>query len=210
MSTVSDDQDADAAIDPPTGGSRRVSVFVALPVILGCAVFGSIIGVTHPLRSFFPGESRGGEVADLRLASLKLVETPPVEPRKAPENQKEADKATDKPIPGERPVQSEQPPPIVAASVASHAQSPAPSAVVSVGTGSVDRAPSPPSEDATPVVADNPEVARSGSPSRASGHNLRMARAKRLRRVLWRRTRVRPPGSEVDAFFSSLLTTSKK
>src|SRR4051812_11797003 len=126
MSTVSDDQDADAAIDPPTGGSRRVSVFVALPVILGCAVFGSIVGVTHPLRSFFPGESRGGEVADLRLASLKLVETPPVEPRKAPENQKEADKATDKPIPGERPVQSEQPPPIVAASVASHAQSPAP------------------------------------------------------------------------------------
>ena len=56
----------------------------------------------------------------------------------------------------------------------------------------------------------DPEGARSDSPSRASGHNHRMARAKRLRRVLWRRTRAKPPGSEVDAFFSSLLVTSKK
>ena len=184
-----------------------MSVFVALPVILGCAVFGSIIGVTHPLRSFFPGVSRGGEVADLRLASLRLVETPSVEPRKAPETQKEADRATDKPIPVEQPAQSEQPPPMVAASVASHAQSPAPSAVVSVNTTSVDRAPSPPSED---VAAGRTEDARSDSPSRASGHNHRVARAKRLRRVLWRRTRAKPPGSGVDAFFSSLLVISKK
>ena len=32
-----------------------------------------------------------------------------------------------------------------------------------------------------------------------------VARAKRLKRVFWRRARSKPPGSEVDVFFSSLF-----
>src|SRR5690349_13039279 len=37
----------------PSAGSRRVSILIALPVILTCAVTGSVLGVTHPIRSFF-------------------------------------------------------------------------------------------------------------------------------------------------------------
>ena len=192
MSIVSDDPDSDSHL--PTAGPRRVSVLVALPVILGCAVVGSIVGITHPLRSFFPGEPRSGELPDLSLSSLKLVETPPAEAQQRP--------ATEKP-PATAP---EQPEAVTAASVASQAQSPASSAVVSVSTGSLERSPPPVSEDAAPTATDRPDAARTETPDRVTAQGHPMARAKRLKRVLWRRTRAKPPASAIDGFFSSLLT----
>ena len=191
MSIVSDDPNS--FTHPPATGSRRVSVLVALPVILGCAVVGSIAGVVHPLHSIFSDERRGEEIADLTLASVKPVENAPTAEQQRP--------STD------LPAQQEQPELVAASSVASQTQSRASSAVASVSTGSVDRSPSPgPSENAALIAPDRPDVAHSESRARMIGHNHRIARAKRLRRVLWRRHRSKPPGSEVEVFFSSLLT----
>jgi len=35
----------------------------------------------------------------------------------------------------------------------------------------------------------------------------RVARAKKLKRMLWRRPRAKPPGAPVDAFISSIFPT---
>jgi hypothetical protein len=186
MSIVSDDPNS--FTQSPAGGFRRVPMRVALPVILGCAVIGSIAGVMHPLHSNSSNAQRGKDVVDLTLASVKLIESAPAAGPQGP--------STDPPAQAES----------IAASVLSQSRSTAPSAVASVSTGSVERSLAPGASDNATLTAPNqPEVMRSDSPNRLTRHSHRMARAKRLRRVLWRRARSTPPGSEVDVFFSSLL-----
>jgi hypothetical protein len=188
MSIVSDD--LDTLTHPPTSvGSRRVSAFIGLPVILGCALVGAIVGVTHPLSSIFasgpPGEQRG----DLRLATVRLVEPHPT----AIQQRSAAD------VPDE-------PAAVTAAYVASQSLRSAPTAVVSVSTGSVERSSSAgTSEDgAAPATTDRSEVSHS-EPTRLTGQNHRAARAKRLRRVLWRQARIGKPKSEFEYLFAPLL-----
>ena len=72
-------------------------------------------------------------------------------------------------------------------------------------TGSVDRSPSPdPSESAAPIAPDRVDAAHAEPPA-ARVVQRRIARAKRLRRILAHRARTKPPASEVDVFFSSLF-----
>ena len=171
----------------PTLGSRRVSVLVAVPVVVGCAVLGSVIGTTHPLQSMFPAARRGGEVSDLRLASVELVE-PPSGPQGA------------------------QPPGPTRAVTGSNdtAQAPtsAPSSVRAVSTGSVDRPLAPGgSGDVAATQRDRPELVPPAGTPRATNQSHRQARAKRLRRMLGRHTRPKPAGAQVGAFISSILPT---
>jgi hypothetical protein len=186
MSIVSDDPNN--FTQPPENGSRRVSVLIALPVVLGCAVLGSIFGVTLPLRSILPSEHR--EPDDLTLAQVRLMDDSPAASQPRP--------ATDLPAPLEA---------VVASSVASQGRSSPSSAVTSVRTGSVDRLSSPGArENAALVVPAQSDVARAESPSRATGHSQRIARAKRLRRVLWRRARSsKPQTSELEFLFAPIF-----
>jgi hypothetical protein len=191
MSIVSDD--LDTLTHPPTPvGSRRVSAFVGLPIVFGCALLGAVVGVTHPLTSFFAG---GGPVegrGDLRLATVKLVEPHPAAIQQKP--------AVDAP---------EEPAAVTAGYVASQSLRAAPTAVVSVSTGSVERSPSAgTSEDGAPVATDRSEVSHS-EPTRLTGQSHRAARAKRLRRVLWRQARMGKPKSEFEYLFAPLLQKSK-
>jgi hypothetical protein len=175
-------------------GSRRVSGFVTLPVIVMCAVVGSILGVTHPLSSVLPGEPRGELSSDLSLASIKLVDdsllggqqTPPAVSPVQPE-------------PAISLSQSESP---AAANAAAPSLAPAPAIVVS--TGSVDRSlPSGASESAALTAPEVPQVAAPDT-ARPAAQNHRAARAKRLRRVIWRRV----PGkqtSELELLFSPMF-----
>jgi hypothetical protein len=181
----------------PTIGSRRVSVFVAVPVIVGCAVLGSVIGTTHPLQSMLPVGRPGGERSDLRLSSVRLVEpsAEALEPPSGPHG----------PAP---------PGPVSVAGSEHAARAPmSPSmspAVVAVSTGSVDRAlAAGGSRDAAATQGNRPELATPESP-RTTSQSHRQARAKRLRRMLGRHTRPKSAGSQVDAFISSILPTKAK
>jgi hypothetical protein len=177
MSIVSDGPNS--FTHPPAVGSRRVSVTVVLPVILGCAVLGSIMGVTHPLRGIFSGAQKP---ADRALASVRMVEDAPVAGQQRPTP--------------DLPAQLEA---VAAGSVASRSQSTPLPAVTALNTGSVNRSPPPgASENAALTVSDQ------ASPARITGQS-RIARAKRLRRFLGRRVRSKPPGSEIGGFFSSLF-----
>jgi hypothetical protein len=189
MSIVSDD--LDTLTHPPTPvGPRRVSAFVGLPIIFGCALVGAVVGITHPLTSFFAGA--GEERGDLRLATVKLVEPHPAAIQQKP--------AADAP---------EEPAAVTAGYVASQSLRAAPTAVVSVNTGSVERSPSAgTSEDGAPVATDRSEVSHS-EPTRLTGQSHRAARAKRLRRVLWRQARLGKPKSEFEYLFAPLLQKKK-
>ena len=183
MSIVSDDPNS--FTHPSAIGSRRVSVFVALPVILGCAVLGSIMGVTHPLRSIFSSEHRDEKPADLTLASVRLAEDAPVAGQQMP--------TPDLPA---------QPEVVAASSVASRAQSTPSLAVTSVSTGSVDRSPPPAASEKAALTA--PDHAE--SPTRLTGQNHRIARAKRQRRMVWRRARSsKPQTSELELLFAPMF-----
>jgi len=170
----------------PTIGSRRVSVFVAVPVVVGCAVLGSIIGTTHPLQSMFPAARRGGELSDLSLASVKPVDAaaeavePPSEPHGAqPSGPKGAARAP------------ASLPPLVPA----------------MSTGSVDRPLSPGgSGDVAATQGDRRELVPAEGTPLTTNPSRHQARAKRLRRMLWRRGRAKPsPGAQVDGFISAIL-----
>ena len=180
----------------PTIGSRRVSVLVAVPVVVGCAVLGSVIGTTHPLKSMFPAARRGGELSDLRLASVKLVEAPAeaVKPPSGPHGALP-------PGPAHAVTGSEDAP---------HAPTSAASSVLAVNTGSVDRSLSPGGSGDVAAAQRDPQrdrldlVATEGTPP-ATNQSPRQARAKRLRRILGRHTRPKSAGAQVDAFISSIL-----
>jgi hypothetical protein len=176
----------------PTVGSRRVPVLVAAPVVVGCALLGSLIGTTHPLGSMFPVARGDGELGDLRLTSIKVVETPPeaVGPTSRPQG-------TLPPGPAQNVMGSED---------ASHAPGSAPSSVLAASTETVDRPLSPgASGDAAATQRDRPELVPSEGAPRAMTQNHRQARAKRLKRMLGRHTRPKPPGAQVNAFISSIL-----
>ena len=176
----------------PTVGSRRVSVLVAAPVVVGCALLGSLIGTTHPLQSMFPTARGGGELGDLRLASIKLVEAPPeaVGPPSGPHG-----------VLPPGPAQS-----VSGSEEAANAPASAPSSVLAVSTESVDRPLSPGgSGDVAATQRDRPELVSPEGAPRAMTQSHRQARAKRLKRMLGRHTRPKPPGAQVDAFISSIL-----
>jgi hypothetical protein len=185
------DEDNSIALRP-TIGSRRVSMLVAAPVVAGCALLGSLIGTTHPLQSMFPAAPGGGELGDLRLASVKLVEAPPeaVEPPSG---------AHGAPPPGAAHG-------VTASGDTAHASASAPSSVLAVNTESVDRPLSPGgSGDVATTQRDQPEFVPAEGAPRVTTQSHRQARAKRLRRMLGRHTRPKPPGAQVDAFISSIL-----
>jgi hypothetical protein len=152
----------------PTIGSRRVSMLVGVPVVVGCAVLGSVIGVTYPLQSMFPVARQSGELSDLSLSSAKLVETPS---------------------------EAAQPPS-------------APSSVLDVRTGSVDRPlSSGGGADVAATQGDPPDLAPPQGAPRARGQNQShsQARARRLRRTLARPASPKSAGAQVDAFITSIL-----
>jgi hypothetical protein len=173
-----------------TFGSRRVSVLVGLPVIIGCGVLGSVIGITHPLQSIVGEAEPGPELSDLRLTSAKLVDGPsrtaqqPAGPHAA----------------------SEAPEVVTGLDVAGRTTTNASSSVLPVSTGSVDRAlPPSGSLDVAATQGERPELVHPEGTPRDAGHSYRQARAKRLRRILGRHTRAKAPGAQVDAFISSIL-----
>jgi hypothetical protein len=187
MNIVGNDQDHFTFV-PAGGRPRRVSVFVCLPVILGCAVLGSILGVTHPLRSIFTGEHRAEQPADPSLASIVLIENAPA----AGPNSSSAGS----------PVQAERPESVGAHSVSTHAQSPTTPAVALVSTGSVDRPSSPGVSENTALIA--PEGPQA-STTRLTGQS-RIVRAKKLRRTLGRRARSsKPKTSELELLFAPMF-----
>jgi hypothetical protein len=175
----------------PTIGSRRVSVLVGVPVVAGCAVLGSIIGTTHPLQSMFPPARRAGELSDLSLASVKLVDAP----AEAPAAPSEPHRA----LPG--PAHAATGP-----QDAKRAPASLPSLVPAVSTGSVDRPLSPGrSGDVAATQGDRPDLVPAEGTPRATNPSHQQARAKRLRRMLGRHARPKPAGAQVDAFISSIL-----
>jgi len=184
---VSDEDNS--LIGRPTFGSRRVSVLVGAPVIVGCALLGSIIGVTHPLRSTVPDAQRRAP------ADLPVTVDEPEKAAQVPET--------------EAVLRSEQAQKTgsTGSDVALPTRTAAPSAVVAVRTGVVERPPAPAaSEDIHSTHGDQPELAPSEGATRSASPGHRQARAKRLRRILWRRARVKPsPGGQVGAFISSIL-----
>jgi hypothetical protein len=192
MSIVSNDQDNFTFVPAAGAGPRRVSVRVALPVILGCAVIGSVLGVTLPLRSLFPGEHVPEQPAELSLASLRLVENPPTAGQKIPS----LDPAR----------QAEQPEMLGTQSVLSPTPiSAAPT--VALSTGSMVRPLSPGVSDRAALTSpEGQQVSPPESAERLTGPNHRVARAKRLRRVMSQRARVwKPQTSELEYLFGPLL-----
>jgi hypothetical protein len=184
VSNVSDDEDSPT--QPPAVGSRRVSARLAVSVVVGCAVLGSIIGVLRPLRPNLPSAHKVEKTANLTLASAKLVEST-------------AGAAQSRPSTG-------QPKSVAAGNAAIEPQALAPAPVASVSTGSVDRSPPPgASERAVLIASDRQGADRSEPTTTLTGRSHQIARAKRLKRILWRRVRSKPLGMNIDAFFASLF-----
>jgi hypothetical protein len=189
VSIVSDDGEDIA--EPSAVGSRRVSLRLAIAVVLGCAVLGLIIGVLYPLRPNIQPAQKAEQPANLMIASAKPVEDPPAagRPRRSTKLS----------------VQPEQPESVGAGDALPEPHSLAPP-VASVSTGSVDRSPSPgASESAVLTASDRQAAARSEPEVHLASQRHRAARAKRLRRVLWRRMRSKPLGASIDTFFASLF-----
>jgi hypothetical protein len=190
VSIVSDDEQDKAEL--PAVGARRVSTRLAIIIVVGCAVLGLIVGVLYPLRPNIRPAQNAEEPSNLTLASAKLVENPP---------------AASPPKPSTSlPMQPEPPESVAAGNALPEPHALAPRAVASVSTGSVDLSPPPgASESAVLAASDRQAAARSEPEVHLTSQRHRAARAKRLRRVLWRRMRSKPPGTSIDAFFSSLL-----
>ena len=167
-------------------------MFVVVPVVVGCAALGSVIGTTHPLQSMFRAAQRDGELSDLRLASVKLVEAP---------------SEAVVPPPGPHAAMPSGPPQaITGLDGAARSPTSAPSSGLAVTTGSLDRPLTPGGTgDVAAPQRDRPELVPPEGAARATGQTHRQARAKRLRRILARHTRPKPPGAQVDAFISSIL-----
>jgi hypothetical protein len=190
VSIVSDDEQD--TTEAPAVGVRRVSMRLAIIVVVGCAVLGLIIGVFYPLRPNIRPAQKAEEPANLTLASAKPVENPPAaaQPR----------------LSTSLPMQPEQPESVAAGNALPKSHALAPATVASVSTGSVDRSPPPgASQRAVLAASDRQAAARSEPEAHRTSQRHRAARAKRLKRVLWRRMRSKPPGMTIDAFFSSLF-----
>jgi hypothetical protein len=192
---VSQDENEDgfeySPIEPqPEAGSRRISAPVAASVVLGCAAFGTVMGVLLPLHPRVD-EHMPQEPADLRLASAKLVD--------ANEASALARSSMGSPSQTAHPE----------AAVAGRA-TPVPRAVASaptaVSTSSVDRLPTSDAGESARLTASDREVVARSEPASLGNRSHHAARAKRLRRILWRRTRVKPVGANIDSFFSSLFS----
>jgi hypothetical protein len=180
VSIVSDDEHSSR--QPPAVRSRRIPAHIAISVVVGCAVLGATIGILRPLRPSIPNPQRVEEPASLRLASAKLAENAEHSSAVLPEH----------------------PAPIVAGQPAPELQTLAPPAAASVSTGSVDRsASSGPSESAALTTSDQQGAARSEP---TTSRSYRIARAKRLKRVLWHRLRSKRPSVDLDAYFAKLFS----
>lgn len=187
---VSDDQDS--VIEPPAVASRRVSARLAVSVVVGCVALGWVVGVIRPLHPNVSSVQRVEESANLTLASAKLVENAPAAAQPRPS--------------ASLPVQPEHLDSVAAGHATPEPQALAPPLAAPVSTGSVDRSPSPgASESAVLVASDRQAAERSVPTAHLTGQRHQAARAKRLKRILWRRVRSKPPGMSIDAFFSSLV-----
>jgi hypothetical protein len=187
VSIVSDDEHN--FTQPPAVGSRRVSARLAVCVVVGCAALGWIIGVVRPLHSNISSAQRVEKPAKLTLASAKLVENAPAAAQSRP--------STGSPV---------QPRLVAAGNAAPEPQALAPPPAASVSTGSVDRSPSlGASESAVLTASDRQAAARSEPTTTVASRSHQIARAKRLRRILWHRMRGKPPVANLDGFFSSLF-----
>ncbi len=189
--TVSDDEGGFTY--RPAGGRRRVSMFVAVPVVAGCAALGTIAGVIVPMRS--PGGPAVERASQAQTASRQpagrmpsaadaeptavAIPAPPAAPGSggvAPVPVKEV-----VPSPPPRPV----PQPVRTISEEELLVSPPKSPAIE--TGSVDHRPTP-ADDARAPVTHSKREASQGEPvpaetsARSEGRARRM-RAKRVRRV---------------------------
>jgi hypothetical protein len=176
---VSSDDDSFTFVPAPGTGPRRVSLIIGLPVVLGFAVIGSILGFALPMRSLLPGLHVPEPPPELSLASVRLVEDPLAGGRKSLS-----------PDASGRPAQpaAATPPPAVA-----------------LGTGSLDRPLLPGvTESAALTAPAGPEVSRPEVGERIVNRNHRAAaRSKKLRRAMARRGARpwKPQTSELEYFF---------
>jgi len=166
----------------PAAGThrRRVSLLIGLPVVLGCAAIGYVLGFALPLRLLFADTQIAEPPPELSLSSIRLVDEVPAIAPKAP--------SADLPIRPEKP-----------AAVGTHQQ---PAAVV--GTGSVDRPLSPGGLERTARTSTEPEVSRPEASERILNRNHRAAaRSKKLRHLMARRVARpwKPKTSELESFF---------
>ena len=215
--------DDDGIARRPKGGRRRVSMLVAVPVVVGCAALGTVAGVLHPMRSFAPAADPEARRADARAQGSTRPAAIPVrsvtaEPAGAvaavpspPRTAGVAPVATPAP-PAVSPPPSSQKPPIERPASSAEATTPAP--VAPLRTGSVDRgtregqdaaAAEPPRATAASPAAALPQEAEAPQPA---ARPRRQARAKRVRR-----TYAKPAQSEPNpsaAFFSSLFGPQPK
>ena len=196
----------------PAAGRRRVSMVIAVPVIAGCAALGSFAGVTHPLHSLFPSDTRALAV----LPEQRPEMVPPSMP--APPAVAHA-ASTDVPAKGalaEEPSANEvratqaraQPPPaeptvaaIPAAVTVPQSTTPAPGHLLSTGSVVSDE------RDAATKAAAASTPGRSEQARAETDQGQRVSRARKHRRAYARRLRVK---SAQQDFFSSLLTITTK
>jgi hypothetical protein len=194
-------------------------VLVGVPVIIGCAVLGTIIGIIHPLRSLSP-HAELGEVIDLRLAAVKPLDggsgTAQEAPGPPPGTPQPETPQAGTPQAATLQAGTEVPKNAVARAApadlaggpkaAARVSATAPVTVVAVNTGSDDRPLAPGAgPDVAATQGERPQAANTEGAMRSPSH--RAARAKKLKRMLWRRVRAKPPGAQVGAFISSIFPT---
>jgi hypothetical protein len=178
-----DDAESRASLQP--AAPRRVSVYVAVPVVLACALLGYAISLMMPLR---PAPTNPAGARPAPVAKTGTFEVLPANPAESPRIVVQTASATDLP---RHPAQTE---PV-------ETESPKPPPTPAVETGSVAPPPQPPREAAAEqkVV---PSAAKTHDVSRPETQTRR-AVPKKPRRVYWR-PRPKPPQGPVEAFFSAL------
>jgi len=175
--------DPDSLASPPAASSRRVSPYVAAPVILSCILVGYAISLVRPLH---PDPAGGQPTADLN--ALVAASSGPTE---GPITVAHTATANDLPA---HPGQSE---PVVA-------PIPTPVPTPKVETGSVHRPPEPAQKaEANETVAPSAlEAQKVASPPGAARRIVQ----RRPRRVYYRRPQQQASQQwPVEAFFSSLV-----
>lgn len=188
--TVSDDEGGFTY--RPAGGRRRVSMFVAVPVVAGCAALGTIAGVIVPMRS--PGETAVEKASQAqavsRLPAARMQPAVDAEPKAVaiPAPPAVSGSGGVAAVPVKEVVPSSPPRPvpqpvrtISEEELASPPKSPA------IETGSVDHRLTPADNARVPVThskrgASHAEPVPAEASARSKGHARRM-RAKRVRRI---------------------------
>jgi hypothetical protein len=196
------DDDTDEFTYRPAGGRRRVSMFVAVPVVAGCAALGTIAGVIVPLWA--PVESGGGKAVQAlpaAAAPAKTVssseEVTAVKPAAVPALRDIAPSVT----PAAEPLRAQRQPvaPQPVRTISEDEQAATPRSPV-IETGSVEQRPPRPGDEATAPVPSKHETTSKhemvpkheatpkheterGEPSARTEGHARRQRARKVRRV---------------------------